>query len=422
MLRHAFVLNALFILVCGCTRSVCNLSYGCGPMEPDAGFKLLDVPETGREGDALKPPRDGEGFPDGSTPFSAGRWRFPREPLTAPTRSAPRCAVGGRVMVPWPPAPTANEICLYRGWAYLSTYHDGSRVRLADGRAETLTALRQPNVTSEYRMVLACRETSLIAAIYHRPTATAAIVEFEDPENEGVVRWSRTMRPSPSGRDAILIAQVVATASFMAWVWYEEGSPRRIFVAGPHAESPRVLAPCYGHCGLHASGNRLVYAHLGIYLWSPGMESPERLVSGNGPQQWSPWIDGDRVVWLDNRHTHGWQDRPDNPEVYFMDLRTREERRITNDPPERPAGQHSPVVEGDWIVWSDFRDAEAPNPPLMFTDRMDLYAYNLRTGRETRVLTGAQATLPRIAGDQLVYSCSEPDAGGQLFVRPMPTP
>jgi hypothetical protein len=87
-------------------------------------------------------------------------------------------------------------------------------------------------------------------------------------------------------------------------------------------------------------------------VWRVGDAEP-RLISPTPSAQWHPWIDRDRVAWIDQRHGNGDRVDPDNPEVYYSDLNTGEVRRITNDPPSRPAVQDAVTIEGDWIAWMD---------------------------------------------------------------------
>jgi hypothetical protein len=67
--------------------------------------------------------------------------------------------------------------------------------------------------------------------------------------------------------------------------------------------------------------------------------------------QWHAAIDGDIVVWLDQRDWPlGSHFDPNNPEVHMKNSRTGVVQRITHDLAPNPVTQDDPVVEGDWIA------------------------------------------------------------------------
>jgi len=284
-----------------------------------------------------------------------------------------------------------------------------------------LTERARNNVFPQHGASVVCRRSDLVVAVSEHTPQSSAIVEFTDPTSPGVVRWVRTAEARTEW--ATGIQEHVATESLMVWTYQYNGGPMQLWVAGPHGEAPRVLVTSPSKFYPTASGSTLVFEYRDVlHRWSLGMASPERVTPEINTWQWSPWLDGDRLVWLDGRHGSGSRDRRDNPEVYFKDLRTGETRRLTHDPAERPAGQGEPTVSGDWVVWSDFRDAATPNPSTRFSDRMDLYALNLRTGREHRLVSEQQTSLPRILGDRVAFGCTipRPVGYGQLFLVPLP--
>ncbi|MFO0561313.1 MAG: hypothetical protein U0269_25065 [Polyangiales bacterium] len=156
-----------------------------------------------------------------------------------------------------------------------------------------------------------------------------------------------------------------------------------------------------------ADGPNVLWSNAGrdVYLWNADRRVIENL-SADGPatHQWSAFIRGDYVVWMDQRDTPGASEAaPNNPEVYLLHLPTRTLRRITNDPPERPAGQGYPSLAGDWVLWSDFRNAREPNPPRWFTDRMELWGYHIPTGITEPIVQGAiQLDLSHDYGDGVI--------------------
>jgi len=56
---------------------------------------------------------------------------------------------------------------------------------------------------------------------------------------------------------------------------------------------------------------------------------------------------GGRLVWQDFRDV-GFG------EIYFRDLETGEQRRLTNN----GFGQYSPDIDGNWVVWQDNRNTQ----------------------------------------------------------------
>jgi beta propeller repeat protein len=95
-----------------------------------------------------------------------------------------------------------------------------------------------------------------------------------------------------------------------------------------------------------------------------------------------------KVVWQDFRD-------PGYGEIYFKDLRTGEERRLTDD----PYSQYHPSVFENWVVWSDKRNVQS-----------DLYGYNLLRRTEARLTeTPENETRPFVSGKWVVY---EEDSAG----------
>jgi len=111
-----------------------------------------------------------------------------------------------------------------------------------------------------------------------------------------------------------------------------------------------------------------------------------------GPaDQLDPDIEGGRVVWQD------WRDVGPG-EIYFYDLETGEQRRITIS----TLGQYHPVISGHWIVWQDNRDSQ-----------VDIYGYDLLRNREVRITnTPENESNPFIDGDWIC--CLEDSQGTGL--------
>jgi beta propeller repeat protein len=110
----------------------------------------------------------------------------------------------------------------------------------------------------------------------------------------------------------------------------------------------------------------------------------------------SPEIDGNRIVWSD--------DRNGNADIFVYDLATGQETQVTS----HSGRDHNARISGDRIVWQSNRDNQGNE---------DIYLYDLSTSTETRITTSAEnQTQPDISGDKIVWI--EVSAQGRhVFVR-----
>jgi TolB protein len=121
---------------------------------------------------------------------------------------------------------------------------------------------------------------------------------------------------------------------------------------------------------------------VGITTAIEGIEIP---ICTNPAGQYSPAIYGNRIVWMDYRNANG----DDNHDIYMYDLSTQKETQIT----ENPASQGSPSIWENRIVWVDFRNGNA-----------DIYMYDLASGVETPICTAPGDQInPKIWGDRIVW-------------------
>ncbi|MCH8496078.1 MAG: hypothetical protein LAT57_10690 [Balneolales bacterium] len=94
-----------------------------------------------------------------------------------------------------------------------------------------------------------------------------------------------------------------------------------------------------------------------------------------------PSIDGNRIVWQDNRNG--------NWDIYFYDLSTSIETQITSN----SSDQTRPVISGNYIVWVDERDGNE-----------NIYYYDLVTKAEHQVTNSSAAQInPDISGNRIVW-------------------
>lgn len=112
------------------------------------------------------------------------------------------------------------------------------------------------------------------------------------------------------------------------------------------------------------------------------------LVSPSPADELDPDIQAGRLVWQD------WRDAGPG-EIYFKNLETGEQRRITTN----TFGQYHPAISGNWIVWQDTRNTE-----------VDLYGFDLLRNTEVRVTsTPENETRPFLEGPWAV--CQEDSLG-----------
>jgi beta propeller repeat protein len=132
--------------------------------------------------------------------------------------------------------------------------------------------------------------------------------------------------------------------------------------------------------------------------------------------QFSPRIDGTRVVWTDLRHGGGnWDSQItwDHADIFMYDFATDELTSITN----QDWLQLYPDIEGDRIVWQDSRACEEPNNPFDWSD-IDIWMYDLSTGQQHQItnLPGPEGD-PQISGDRVFFMAYSPDGYPAIFVQ-----
>lgn len=162
-------------------------------------------------------------------------------------------------------------------------------------------------------------------------------------------------------------------------------------VSGAEAGEPVQVTTDAGDQGLAAiDGDRIVWVderHNGsadIYLYDIAAETETRITNGTAVPIW-PDISGERIVWQDNRSGA--------PEIRLYDMAAGTEVRLTDE----PGGQIVPAIDGDKVVWLDMRASGAGG----------IYAMNLTDGTVVRVSSGP------VQGNPLVVS---PDISGGTIV------
>ncbi len=121
--------------------------------------------------------------------------------------------------------------------------------------------------------------------------------------------------------------------------------------------------------------------------------------------QIEPRIYGDTIVWLDTRYVGSYHN-PDVFDVYAYNLRIGKEIRLTS---STSAEEHNLSISGNLVVWSDNRHAEpevnihAGNEPNY---NNEIYAYDLAANVEHRITDYAgNDHYPAVDGSRIVWLC-----------------
>lgn len=120
-----------------------------------------------------------------------------------------------------------------------------------------------------------------------------------------------------------------------------------------------------------------------------------------------PRLYEDKLVYMDFRHG---DDDPygdwHNSAVYLMDVNTRETKLV--------AGKDHiavfPDINGEIVVWQDYRDCENPNDIQEFHNS-EVWGYNIKTGKEFKItnLPNRKKLFPRVWGGRAFIQMSRKD-------------
>lgn len=267
---------------------------------------------------------------------------------------------------------------------------------------------------------IGCAGSSLVAGISDDASATTALFRFADPWAVGELLWSAPLvRPIvPGARVHGGIGEVVASDQLVAFALFDQFDRSTLWVGGPHGENIHQFHEAENVLRgrrverLQADGphvTMLAEGDIVLYTRNPdGSDAIENLTA-DAAGQWEPWLSGRYVVWIDQRdQAPGNPTQNNNPEVYLFDLTTRERRRITRDPSDRPAIQAQPMVFGDWIVWVDQRHAPRPNLEDSLAPR-EIYGHQISSGREVALIPGGLLLAsPVLTAQGLYYTCFNP--------------
>lgn len=371
---------ALYAALCGCTQ---RSSHSCSPDATvwDGGCALPR--DTGIDAPPWHPDRPD--VPRPRPPWADGGWRLPWQavdrPLPAPCGPGEPQGAYDHTTASW-------GLCEQPGWTMRAS--NGVATLLEPGGRLSFVRNHQPTV----RLATACHWVHAVDGL----SRETAVFYFEHPRAEGELLW-RYQLAQPSEPTYALsggVGNLVGTDQLVAFLLYrtEGGGGGSLWIGGPRGVGLRQQDAFHGELRgryideMQADGNHLVMQAGGdIYLYTraPDGSGAFENLTQDSHGQWSPWVSGRYVVWIDQRdEPRGSILAPNNSEVYLYDIETRTRRRITHDPPERPVVQLQSMVRGDWIVWIDYRNAESPNPTPVEIQRnpAQIYGYHIPTGRE----------------------------------------
>jgi len=181
-----------------------------------------------------------------------------------------------------------------------------------------------------------------------------------------------------------------------------EGTKTQLIKVGEPGQmsSDRTIPIAYQVSTPSISGNRVVFSEKGIMLMNLSAGSLVQLtnlddaflpVSDLRFNQ-NPSIDGDRVVWTE--HEGLAHSNVDGGKIVILNLTTGESQYL---PTGSPGNQSTPVISGDFILWKDYRHGGPDDPALYFFD--------LRTGEEERLpVENPVRGNPYISGDDMVWT------------------
>ncbi len=156
-----------------------------------------------------------------------------------------------------------------------------------------------------------------------------------------------------------------------------------------------------GDLSVGLGGEDINMSEMGIFLVNVRNGDKRRITEG-GHDLREVVISGDYIAWSDrSRQVEIPGSRAENSsgrlsvDIFLMDLSTGEERRIT----DVPARRHSLSIDGNMLVWQDNR-----NEIGEYRSHYDIYGYDIAADEEIVVeaASGAQRS-PSISGDRVVW-------------------
>ncbi|MDB5103343.1 MAG: cell surface protein [Fibrobacteres bacterium] len=271
---------------------------------------------------------------------------------------------------------------------------------------------------------------------------------------------SMTLALSAALPACLFAQQVLTTVTTATFAWVEgnkavyidyPGSKTAIIEIDLDTKVKRTLLPEAGSTPYYIDfgydGENLAYVPFTVkpqypLEWLDVKTGAKKILDADAGWKESVWVGGGKVVWVDYRHKTA-SDK--NGEIYMYDLAAGVGKRITNNvgyqakpvtdgkhiafldysagakaavtlydiaagtsivPSVTDAHQDNPRLDGDWLVWEDYRNAKTD------TANADIYAYDIKT-KETKVLCnkpGYQGK-PFLQGTAVVWADYRNDNG-----------
>jgi hypothetical protein len=102
--------------------------------------------------------------------------------------------------------------------------------------------------------------------------------------------------------------------------------------------------------------------------------------------QWGTQVDGDWVVWIDQRNDpEGTAYYPRSPDLFGWEISTRTEQPVA----VAPGAQTQHLLRDGWLLWSDFRNDPTDPSGSWGSTNSDVYARRMPDGPEVRITTFA---------------------------------
>ncbi|GEM_PF-5020906 len=148
---------------------------------------------------------------------------------------------------------------------------------------------------------------------------------------------------------------------------------------------------------IRISGDRVIWigypttTQADVYVRNLSTSITTRITSDAAYQNF-PDIQGNRVVWQDYRNTP--TTNKNNADIYLYDFLTAQTKQITTN----NTYQTSPSVWGNRIAWEDYRNAQT------ITTNADIYLYDVVTNQEVQITSNTAAQIfPDMWEDKIVW-------------------
>ena len=176
------------------------------------------------------------------------------------------------------------------------------------------------------------------------------------------------------------------------WIDYADSISIHIYnlTSGKEIKIPIDGYSLYWYPSLDFSEDHLVYTgdwegNYSVFVYTISSASQSRIVTGPpGSSQFYPSIDGNRIVYEDNRNG--------NNEIFLYDITSGQEMPVSETP---DSIQHSPVISGDLVSWVSEKDG-------IFS----IYAYSVATRTSTCIVNDTGEFNPvrsSVFGDRIVW-------------------